>query len=245
MKKPFISVVIPAYNEEKSLPKTLNSLAKQTLDRSLYEVIVVDNNSTDKTSAVAKKWGAKVVFEKKQGIVPARDKGLRAAKGEVLASTDADTILPSFWLEKIYNHFQTNPDLMGVFGSVHFQKKNGSLFPQIAYWFLNLAFSLNLRLGKPLFVGANYAIRRKPFLQAGGYRPIKGDIDDIPTGLIIGSLGKVAFDPSLIACPSPRRLEKEGLLQNAFFALTDYFRMAWLKKPVARTGALSAKDEND
>ena len=62
---PAISVVIPAFNEEKYLPACLEALKKQTFKN--YELIVVDNNSTDKTAQIAKKFGARVVKEKKQG----------------------------------------------------------------------------------------------------------------------------------------------------------------------------------
>jgi glycosyltransferase involved in cell wall biosynthesis len=242
MKKPFLSVIIPAYNEEGLLPKALASLKKQTLDQSLSEVVVVDNNSTDKTSEVAKKFKVKVISETKQGILFARDKGLRSTQGEIIASTDADTILPPFWLKKIYDHFQAEPNLVGVFGPVRLRKKGGQIYlPPIIYSFLNLIFFLNLRLGKPLFIGSNYALKRKPFLKAGGYRVIKGEIDDVPTGLLAGSLGKVIFDHSLIVYPSARRFEEEGLIKNVVFAFIDYLQMVWLKKPVGRKGALSTK----
>jgi len=88
---PIISVIIPAANEEKTLPFCLASLKKQTFSN--FEVIVIDNNSTDKTAAVAQKFGAKVVSEKKQGIIYARERGFQEAKGEIIARTDADTHL--------------------------------------------------------------------------------------------------------------------------------------------------------
>lgn len=93
-KRPAVSVVIPAYNEERYLAACLTSLQKQTLKN--FETIVVDNNSTDKTAEIARRFGAKVVKELKQGIIPARERGFREAKAEIIARTDADTIVAPY-----------------------------------------------------------------------------------------------------------------------------------------------------
>jgi glycosyltransferase involved in cell wall biosynthesis len=93
---PLISVIIPAFNEEKFLGNCLFSLKNQ--DFNDFEIIVVDNNSRDKTSKIAKKFGVKLVSEKNQGAALARNRGAKEAKGEILAFTDADTILPKNWL---------------------------------------------------------------------------------------------------------------------------------------------------
>jgi len=90
-----ISVVIPAYNEEKLLPATLESVfAAADAFRSRdweYEVIVCDNNSTDRTARIAQKAGARVVFEPVNQIGRARNCGARAASGEWLLFVDADS----------------------------------------------------------------------------------------------------------------------------------------------------------
>ena len=232
---PSISVVIPALNEEKYLLKTLESIDNQTLDKSLWEVIVVDNGSTDNTSTIAKKNNARVVKEAKKGITFARDRGLREARGEILASTDADTVLPADWLERIWRHFQEDEELVGVFGSYRLVRSDGKPYlPAGGYKILDLLSAFHLQFGKPLFLGYNYAIRREPFVAAGGYRAILGDIDDIPTGLLVKSLGKVIFDPFLINFPSARRFEKEGFFKSSLLALVDYPKTVWFKKPIFR-----------
>lgn len=108
-----ISVVIPAYNEEKSISSCLNSLLKQTTRP--YEIIVVDNNSTDATAEIVKKYkDVKIVFEKKQGIIPARNTGFDNVKGEIIARCDADTILPNNWIENIDKVFTKNDSIVAV-----------------------------------------------------------------------------------------------------------------------------------
>src|SRR6266567_2953645 len=93
-----ISVVIPVYNEEKYLGKCLDSLMRQNVKAD--EIIVVDNNSTDNSVAIAKKYPIRVVFEKTQGMIPARNHGFNEARYEIIARTDADTILPVNWIKR-------------------------------------------------------------------------------------------------------------------------------------------------
>ncbi len=99
-----ISVVIPTYNEEQYIGKCLESLQKQTDPPD--EIIVVDNNCTDKTAEIAKRMGARVISEKEQGMIPARNAGLNAAKFEIIARIDADTIVPPDWIERIKYNFE-------------------------------------------------------------------------------------------------------------------------------------------
>ncbi len=90
-KKTLISVVVPAFNEEKFIGRCLEALKRQDFSEK-YEIIVVDNNSTDKTAQIAKRMGVKVVSEKKQGDVFALRKGCSEAQGEIIAITDAETL---------------------------------------------------------------------------------------------------------------------------------------------------------
>ena len=84
-----ISIVIPCYNEEESIGPVLESLPQ------VYEVIVVDNNSTDKTGEIAKSKDEKVVFEKKQGYGAAYKAGFAAATGDIIATLDGDGQYPA------------------------------------------------------------------------------------------------------------------------------------------------------
>src|SRR5574341_1532560 len=94
-----ISLVIPAYNEEKYLPAILASIAK--LKRQPDELIVVNASSTDKTAEIAKSFGARVITAEKKTIGYSRQLGLRAAKGDIVAFTDADALLPPDWLTRM------------------------------------------------------------------------------------------------------------------------------------------------
>ncbi|MEW6671261.1 MAG: glycosyltransferase [Thermodesulfobacteriota bacterium] len=89
------SIIIPAYNEENWLPRTLTSLKTAMAACGLAgEVIVVDNNSTDSTAQIAAEYGARIIFEPRNQISRARNAGADAAGGDYLIFLDADTLLP-------------------------------------------------------------------------------------------------------------------------------------------------------
>ena len=107
------SIIIPAYNEEKYLSETLNAAQKAMNAVELSgEVIVVDNNSTDKTADIAKSYGVTVVFEPFQQISRARNRGTESAKGRYLIFLDADTILPERLLKRSLDNLM-NKDYCG------------------------------------------------------------------------------------------------------------------------------------
>ncbi len=106
-----ISVILPAYNEEFGIQTTLLSIPQEALKKAGYtvEILVVDNNSTDGTAAAARKLGARVVREKRQGYGYAYKAGFAAAKGTLLIACDGDGTYP----------VQTIPELLAFFGEKH------------------------------------------------------------------------------------------------------------------------------
>jgi glycosyltransferase involved in cell wall biosynthesis len=205
----FISVVVPAYNEEKYIGRCLEALCSQTFARDFYEIIVVDNNSTDRTAAIAQEMGATVVCESIKGIGAARQRGAVAARGEVIASTDADTIVPADWLERIARRFTAEPDLGGLYGPVHHidgavlaQAYMGTVLPQI----MHVAHTI----GKPCFSGNNFAVRRDKFIAVGGYNTKLVAGEDVDLSIRMSKITRLAFDPAFIARTSSRRTQ-EGL----------------------------------
>jgi len=96
-----ISVVIPVRDARALLERCLESLDRQTVDRSDYEVIVVDDGSTDGSAEVARKWGARVFRQEKKGAGAARNRGIQEAKGEVLLFLDADCEADGEWMARI------------------------------------------------------------------------------------------------------------------------------------------------
>jgi glycosyltransferase involved in cell wall biosynthesis len=95
-----VSIIIPAYNEEKNIIPTLVSLCQNKTSRSV-EIIVVDNNSKDQTRQLAKACGVTCITETRQGITFARNKGLSIARGKYILNADADSIYPEHWIENM------------------------------------------------------------------------------------------------------------------------------------------------
>jgi len=204
----FISVVIPAYNEEMYLPACLRALRRQTFPAERYEVIIVDNASTDATAAVARRWKARVVTEPCKGVSRARQAGFQAALGPIIASTDADTQVPPDWLTRIAAHFEGDPALGGVYGPVHWPDGRPVERLMLRYpgaW----ALWASNRAGRSLWWGSNFTVRQEVFWQVGGFPVDWPSGEDTDLSLRVSRTTAVRFDPALVVWASNRRA-KEG-----------------------------------
>lgn len=204
--KQFISVVVPAYNEEAYLEHCLNALASQTYPAERYEVVVVDNASTDSTAQIAAAWDARVITEPQKGVAQARQTGFLAARGSVIASTDADTTVSSDWVERIAGRFSTTPDLGGVFGPVYWPDGR-----PLERWALRYPVSWGLaasnRVGRSLWWGSNFAVQRDVFLAVGGFPTHFGSGEDTDLSLRVSRAALIRYDPALVVYSSNRRME--------------------------------------
>src|SRR3989338_1882220 len=189
---PAISVVIPAFNEEKYLPACLEALKKQTFKN--YELIVVDNNSTDKTAQIAKKFGARVVKEKKQGMIPARERGFREARAEIIARTDADTVVSPDWLEVIYVTFKSNSNIVGMTGPFLSPTKKipHKIISEINYLY-NVKFA-NLISKHVYLQGSNMAIRKSAWEKIKVITDDKKVHEDIDLSYHLSKVGKIIYN---------------------------------------------------
>jgi len=116
---PLISLIVPAYNEEKTIKNTLQSLIE--LDYPKYEIIVIDDGSTDKTLHEATKFPSstvKVIHQQNQGKANALNNGIKNSKGEIIVTVDADTTLKKDSLKKISARFAKNNQIGAVAGNV-------------------------------------------------------------------------------------------------------------------------------
>ena len=95
-----ISLVIPAYNEESYIGECIDCAILASRGR-VYEIIVVNNASTDRTKEIAIRKGVRVVDEPEKGLTKARQRGLIEATGDYIAYIDADTRMPNMWFDKI------------------------------------------------------------------------------------------------------------------------------------------------
>jgi len=222
-----ISVVVPAYNEEKYIKRTLESLKKQSLKP--YEVIVVDNGSTDKTKEISELLGAKVILEKNKGIGFARRAGFKAASGDVIATTDADTILSADWLFKISNAFLKNKEIIAVGGPYKFDTdKYKIIIKTVSLIWIFGDRILNWGNNIP---GVNMAVSKEAYQKSGGFKKIYY-FEDLDLSLRLKRIGKVLFLRNLEVTTSFRRYIKKGIFKTAFSYMKHYFVYIFKKHDV-------------
>jgi glycosyltransferase involved in cell wall biosynthesis len=205
---PIFTVAIPAFNEEKYLPTCLTAIRTQDYGKK-FETLVVDNNSTDKTAAIAKSFGARVVKETQKGMLFAKHQAFLEAKGEIVATTDADSIVPKNWLSEISKAY-SKKNIVATTGLVSFnQNLNKMDFSKIdriiqksAYFFLKRPITMR---------GPNRSIRKDIYLKSGGINT-SGTVREDEYYLLpkLKKFGKVAFLPHLVVLTSNRRLHNHA-----------------------------------
>lgn len=223
---PSITVVIPAYNEEKLLTKTLASVREQSYQN--FDIIVIDNNSTDNTKAVAKLYNAKVIRETKQGYVHALNRGLKEAKGEIIAVTDADSLPDKKWLYHIAKSMKKK-SVVAVTGTAKFDIKSKPLRLLVDNSYMLFTY-FNFFLGKPHITGFNLAVRKKYVDLLGDLNPAYQIGADVHLGLSLKRYGKIKFTKQAIVLTSTRRWQKEATKAFTKYSAA-YLYTVWLRKP--------------
>jgi glycosyltransferase involved in cell wall biosynthesis len=208
-----ISVIIPTFNEEENIAQCLVSLTHQTVPRSEYEIIVVDGGSKDATREIAQKYADSVFIQKSRKVGGARNDGIMAAKGEIVATTDADCILPPAWIAGIRNNF-TDKNVVQLYGPVYpieeglgnkFSILLANTFARIGYYSSTFYYTL----------GCNTAFRKSAVIQAGLYRCIDAG-DDLEIAMRMKDLGKIVFDGGLKVGFSMRRYQQFGTFRSLY-----------------------------
>ena len=229
------SVIIPAWNEAQHIKKAIKALEKQNIPRNNFEIIVVDNNSTDNTFNLAKSAGAdKVVRELKQGTNLARQQGYQISQGKIIVFLDADSVPPPNWLSLIEKKFK-NSNIVAVSGPFDYGFTNihhyleqiyvRQILPRIPK-ILKIIF----RRSAGIIIGGNFATRRNVIEAIGGLPKLDFWGDDAATAMLISrKVGKVVFDPNFVVKSSPRRFYKQGFFCLAFQYGLSYFKTYFSK----------------
>lgn len=127
------SVIVPAYNASVTIERCLNSLENQSIPKEVYEVILIDDGSTDRTSDIAKQFPIKYFWQKNQGPATARNRGAKEARGEIILFTDADCVPQINWIEEMVRPFD-DQKIMAVKGTYKTaQKSLTARFAQVEF----------------------------------------------------------------------------------------------------------------
>ncbi len=230
-----ISLIIPAYNEEKYIGECLKYVIKNSNNKFL-EIIVVDNASTDKTAEIAKSFpGVKVIYEPQKGLTRARQCGYKNAEGEILAFIDADTHMPPKMYDNIAEEFMENSNLASISGPcVYYDfSKFHNFFVKIVYWYI-MAMPAYWMIGY-MVSGFNFAIRKDVLDKMGGFDTsieFYGEDTDIARRANI--YGKVKFKPNFVMHLSGRRMANQGFFKTAFIYIINFASEIFFTKPMTK-----------
>lgn len=214
-----VSIVIPVYNEAAHLPACLDAIAAQTIQP--FEVIVVDNNSTDSTAAIASSYDfVRLISEKRQGVVHARDHGFNAAKGAIIGRIDADTVISKDWVETVLSIFEDTA-VDAVSGSVKYHDMSLSPLMNAMDLLVRSYLALSLR-DEVIMQGANMAIRRRVWRNVRSQVCRSGGMhEDFDLTIHTSQHGhRVVFDKSLVASIGARQLD------SSFDAYAQYILLS-------------------
>ena len=213
-----VSIVIPCFNEEKWIEKTVAAALAQ--DYPDFEIVLVNNASTDRTLDVLLKLKKehpgkiKVTDEPRPGVLMAREAGRVAASGQIIAQLDADCLAPKNWILHAMKYF-SSPSIVAVAGSYDYY--DGSLlhrYGMLAVQVLFMApanFLVQKFKKRAAFVGGNIFIRANILKKAGGYNKVSTFYgDEIDTSSRIVPFGKIVFVPLLTVKTSARRYQSLG-----------------------------------
>ena len=226
-----ISVIIPAYNEENYLRQTLEAILAQ--DYPDFEVIVIDNASTDRTSDIARSFqsrGVKVFLEKNKGTMWACERGRKEATGEIIVRMDADCLPEKDWLSKGAAFFNDEKVVVAsgpyyYFDAPVFFRIVSLMIQEYIYVPLNSIFQM-LRLKIGITVGGNTFMRSSALAAIGGFNTsitFYGDDTDLPKRM--SAVGRAVFSKKIIMPTSARRFKKEGIMKLQMRYLYYFFKV--------------------
>ena len=200
-----VSIIVPAFNEERYIKKTLSSIRGQSIIEEypkFFELIVVDNGSTDNTVDIAKRYADKVIIENRKGKLTARNTGIRESSRNIIVAADADIYFPCFWLNTLLEPFNNienpyNTNIAGVSGSIY----NPNI-PGIPTFVYNIAHFIDKTIVYPNNMsGANSAFWKHHYYELGGFNENINQLnaeemhqeEERDFGTKLTQLGKVVF----------------------------------------------------
>lgn len=220
-----LTIVIPVFNEQDHIAGCLAAIAAQSIRPD--EVIVVDNNSTDKTVQIAKQFSfVRLLSEDKQGVLFAKRLGFNDAKGQIIGRIDADTILPPRWVEKV-KHFMADNNFAALTGPVNYYDMP---LPETNYhldhWMRASIYNWSPK--SPFLFGSNMAIRRSV------WQELNQDLchdnymhEDLDLAIHLYKAGKkILYSNKLLAGASGRRYNDSP---KRFYRYISMYRQTYLR----------------
>lgn len=220
MKAPRVSVVMPVLNEEEFLEETLRTLRAQTFTD--YELIVVDNGSTDRSREIAARYADRVILEPQRGYDVALHRGIREAQGELIVQADADTLYPPHWLARMVRALE-GKGVVCAYGPWAFRESPRWRRPLEAALCLATQ-SLTHALGFCQTTGFNMGFRREAYERVGGYPALRRlSAMNVRLGLRLRRVGRVRLVPKMLVYTSNRAVRKRGALRHWLLTIRNFW----------------------
>lgn len=232
-----ISVVIPARNEEDNISYAVKSIIQQDFPQQNYEIIVVDNASSDRTAIKAIAAGASVIYEPRVGTNFARLTGVEKAQGDIIAFLDADNIAPAHWLKNIVQTFETHPKIVAMGGSYDLSFSSNilrfcaTITQHTIERILPIIFCLFTKKPIAILYGGNMAAKKEMLLKSIDTRYTVDNGDDIATSIALAAQGKTLFNPKLSVQSSARRYQKKGIFKVCLYYTWIRFHVYFFNRP--------------
>jgi glycosyltransferase involved in cell wall biosynthesis len=198
---PSVSVIIPVYNGAHTIAACLESMLNQTYPSDAYEVIVVENGSTDNTSAIAQRYPVRLLHSEERGPAPARNLGIAKSEADIVAFTDADCITDRNWLSELVGPY-ADPQIGGVGGAIlayaHSDRTIVEMFSDENAPLVNFISGEDEFL--PHLYTANASYRRSLLNEVGGFNPnlVTGEDVDISWRVQLQTGAKLRYVPQAI-----------------------------------------------
>jgi cellulose synthase/poly-beta-1,6-N-acetylglucosamine synthase-like glycosyltransferase len=208
-----ISIIIPAYNEGATIRRCLDALSHQTIPRSSYELIVVDGNSKDNTREIAAEYADQVFIQESERVPGARNDGFARAMYDIVATTDADSIVAPDWVEQILLSFKDQRVVL-AFGPVTPIERTPKNRRYVLLFNTLMRFGAATRLYY-YTLGCNTVFRYEALERAGMYRIMDAG-DDLEVARRMRKEGKVVFNRKLKVGFDFRRYEQFGFWKTLY-----------------------------
>lgn len=224
---PLVSVIIPNYNHARFVSDAIQSVLDQTYKN--FEIIVVDDGSTDNSREVIAQFGDKVqcIHQKNAGLSAARNTGIKASKGSLIGVLDADDMYEPVFLETLVGELQTNPNADGVYCGYQFVDEKNELLPQIENRPVPGDGLYNALLDGNFFVPESIFLRRHVYDAVGLFDEVLRACEDWDVWLRVTKKFRIVHSPQIL---TRHRVLANSMSTDPLRMLTA--RLAVLKKHV-------------
>lgn len=214
---PFVSIVIPVFNEEEYISACLNSLSELDYPREKYEITLVDNGSTDNSLSIASNFDVNILHKPRVKVGAVRNYGSKNCKGEIIVFLDSDCVVGTSWLSDGVKWITSNK--YDAVGGLFLLRDNPSWIER--NWILNSSHSF---IYQNSFIGACIFIKKDVFLKVGGFNEdLNAGEDSALTKSLLDSGFKTKIVPELSVIHLGYPSTILGFIKRQIWHSSDYF----------------------